>query len=84
MLEDVKIEESQGYPVEIKEDSAAAKGKASRRGLGKLKHIDIKELWVQEKIALEEIKISKVLGTENLADALTKCRSHFPAQDALA
>ena len=58
--------------MEIKEDSSAAMGTASRRGLGKLKHIDIKELWIQEKVNSEELKTTKVLGTVNLADALTK------------
>jgi hypothetical protein len=72
MMKDFKIYQAEGSPIEIKEDSAAAKGIASRRGLGKMKHIDIKELWVQEKVAKGEIKITKVPGTENLADALTK------------
>ena len=72
MMQDFKIEKSQGCPVEIKEDSSAAKGIASRGGLEKLKHVGIKELLVQEKFASEDIKITKVPGTENLADALTK------------
>ncbi len=77
MLQDFQINDSSQRHVEIKEDSSAAKGIASRRGLGKLKHNDIKELWIQEKVSLEELKITKVPGTVNLADAFTKyCDSH--------
>ena len=72
MLWDFQLNDAGQRHVEIKEDSSAAKGIASRRGLGKLKHIDIKELWIQEKVSLEELKITKVPGTVNLADALTK------------
>ena len=53
-------------------DATAAKGIAQRRGLGKVRHIQTKELWLQEKIANEEITIMKVKGENNPADALTK------------
>ena len=77
MLKDFKISGVSDHAVEIKEDSTAAKGIASRRGLDKLKHVDIKELWIQEKVAAGDLKITKVLGRVNLADALTKyCDQH--------
>jgi hypothetical protein len=77
MLQDFQVNGASQRHVEIKEDSSAAKGISSRRGLGKLKHIDIKELWIQEKVNSEELKITKVPGTVNLADALTKyCDVH--------
>ena len=77
MFQDFQINDANQRYVEIKEDSSAAKGIASRRGLGKLKHIDIKELWIQEKVNLGEVKITKVPGTVKLADALTKyCDVH--------
>ena len=43
-----------------------------RRGLGKVRHIDVTQLWVQEKIAQKVFRICKVNTTENLSDALTK------------
>ena len=77
MFKDFQINDVSQRYVEINEDSSAAKGIASRRGLGKLKHIDIKEFWTQEKVNSGELKITKVLGTVNLADALTKyCDVH--------
>ena len=45
-------------------DSTAAKGIASRSGVGKLKRLDIKELWLQEKVRAAQLRIRKV-GTES-------------------
>ena len=53
-------------------DSSAAKGIASRRGLGKVRHVEVNQLWVQEKVADGSIGLSKVGGDINLADSLTK------------
>jgi len=58
--------------ITVKTDASAAKGIASRRGLGKIKHIELSQLWVQEKMVRREIDIRKVGTHENLADALTK------------
>ena len=80
MLQDFQIHPASTRYIEIKEDSSAAKGIASRRGLGKLKHVDIKELWIQEQVSSEDLKITKVPGTENLADALTKYVDHHVLQ----
>ena len=77
MLQDFQINNAAQRHVEVKEDASAAKGIASRRGRGKLKHIDIKELWIEEKVSSGDLKITKVPGTTNLADALTKyCDVH--------
>ncbi len=36
--------------VNICTDASAAKGIASRRGLGKVRHIDVSQLWIQDKV----------------------------------
>ncbi len=72
MLKDFKINGVSDHAIEIKEDSTAAKGIASRRGLGNLKHVDIKELWIREKVAAGDLNTIEIMGTVNLADALTK------------
>ena len=56
----------------LKEDSSAAKGIAQRSGLGKTRHIEVNQLWVQEKVRNKELELCKVKGLDNLADALTK------------
>ena len=40
--------------------------------MGKVSHIEVNQLWVQEKVANGELKIIKIGTTENLADHLTK------------
>ena len=52
-------------------DSSAALAIAKRRGAGKLRHIHISSLWIQETINIRDLEMRKVLGTENPADAAT-------------
>ena len=61
-----------GVGVEIHTDATAAKGIASRRGLGRVRHIDVQFLWVQEKVANGDFSLHKVRGEFNPADLLTK------------
>ena len=65
-------------------DSTAAKGIASRSGVGKLKRLDIKELWLQEKVRAAQLRIRKV-GTEvNWADLGAKSLSGQRVGDLLS
>ena len=58
--------------VEVWTDSSTAKGVAARRGLGKLRHVELRFLWVQEMIRKGKICLHKVPGEVNVADHLTK------------
>jgi hypothetical protein len=60
------------YEVRIHSDATAAIGIARRRGLGKIRHLDCSDLWIQEKVRNKQVSLHKVLGTENPADAFTK------------
>ena len=51
--------------VRVHTDSSAAKAVASRRGLGKLRHIELKYLWVQELVQEPRIAIKKINGLDN-------------------
>ena len=53
-------------------DANAAIGIASRRGLGKIRHIETQELWLQEHVRSGNITLVKVPGSENPADLMTK------------
>ena len=55
--------------------SSAAIGIANRKGNGKMRHVRVGDLWIQELVEDEEIEPRKTLGTRNLADAFTK---HLP------
>ena len=58
--------------VRVKTDSSAAVGIAHRLGAGKDRHIEVNQLWVQEKVITGVIEIVKVDWKKTLADALTK------------
>ena len=53
-------------------DAKATIGMISRSGLGKLRHVDVGHLWIQEAVKSKRIGLQKVLGTENVADLMTK------------
>ena len=60
------------YKLRVHTDATAAIGIARRRGMGKIRHLDCADLWVQEKVRTGAIELLKVLRTENPADAFTK------------
>ena len=68
MLKDLGVE----VRVRVNTDASAARGTCLRKGLGKVRHIEVNQLWVQEAIANSRIQLSKVNTQENLADVLTK------------
>ena len=53
-------------------DASAARGMAARHGLGKVKHLELKHLWVQEAVRAKRIVVVKEHTTANLADLTTK------------
>ena len=56
----------------LKTDSEAAKSFVSRRGLGRMRHIEVRELWLQEEVRKGLVTVAKVSGKENPADLMTK------------
>ena len=60
------------YAVKVHTDASAAIGIARRRGLGKVRHLDVTDLWVQEKVRSKAVDLQKIPGDKNPADALTK------------
>ena len=65
--------------IEIKVDSSAAHAFFHRRGVGRMKHIDSKILWLQDLIAAGGVRLKKIPRTQNLADMLT----HTPSAKEL-
>ena len=53
-------------------DSSAALAIAKRKGAGKLRHIHVSALWIQDVQDRDGTEFKKVLGTENPADLMTK------------
>jgi len=64
--------------VVIRTDASAVRGMANRRGLGKVRHIEVNQLWAQDRVARGDLVIEKINGKENVADNVTK---HVNAED---
>jgi len=58
--------------VKIWIDAKAALGIIGRQGLGKVRHIEVQDLWLQEKVKSKAIVMEKVASKENIADLMTK------------
>ena len=76
---------NQDMAAEIFTDSNSAKGISQRRGCGKVKHLEARQLWIQEVVANKTIKIIKIPRAKNPSDAMThhwlavEGDVHFPA-----
>lgn len=57
-------------------DSSAAKSFVCRRGLGRMRHLEIRDLWLQKEVADGLLEVFKVKGDSNPADLMTKILSH--------
>ena len=60
------------YDPTVHTDASTATGIARRHGRGKVRHLDVTDLWVQEKMMSKAITLVKIPGDRTPADALTK------------
>lgn len=58
--------------VEVFTDSSAAKSFVSKRGLGKMRHLELRDLWLQREVGEGKVIVQKIAGSANPADAMTK------------
>ena len=65
-------------------DSTAAIAVCRRRGLGKIRHLAVADLWLQDKIKAGQLSLHKVLGADNPADAMTKFVERTTLEKSLA
>ena len=68
LMRDLGIE----LPIRVWTDSTATMGICGRQGLGKLRHVDTRSLWIQQKVRSLTIDLRKVLGEVNPSDLFTK------------
>jgi len=67
-LRDIGID----IPLVVESDSTSAKSFASRKGLGKQRHVQTRYLWIQDRVAAKSFEIRKVCTHWNVSDVLTK------------
>ena len=60
------------WTLSIQTDATAAIGICRRRGLGRIRHLATADLWVQDRLRTKDLGLSKVAGSENTSDILTK------------
>ena len=58
--------------VAVQVDANATIGIVHRRGLGKFRHVDVQDLWMQKAVAEDRLSIKKMPGTANAAGIGTK------------
>ena len=58
--------------IQLGTDSSAAKSFVSRKGLGKMRHLEIRDLRLQKEVADGKVIVFKTPGDENPADLMTK------------
>ena len=58
--------------IQLHIDALAAKGMIERKGLSKVRHLDVNVLWLQEQCARKLLPVAKVPGEDNPADLMTK------------
>ena len=69
--------------LKVKIDSSAAKAFVSKRGSGKMRHMEVKWLWLQEEVRKGRVEVGKVRGDENPADLMTKYLSTKEVEERL-
>ena len=68
------VMEEFGIPVKlvVKSDAVTAIGIVKRQGLGRVRHLAVGDLWVQQRSKRGEVKYEKLHGKANTSDMLTK------------
>ena len=75
-----------GWAVRIRlcVDSSAAKAMASRSGVGRVRHMKVRFLWLQDVVKRKRLELKKICGKKNPADVLTKPLSHSVVRELLS
>ena len=81
-LRELLAEWGKGVQLELQGDSTACRGMLNREGVGRQKHLQVRQLWLQGHVKNGDIKFIKIARDVNAADTQTKhwstdARSHF-------
>ena len=61
-----------GADLVVRTDSSSGLAVGSRRGLGRLRHVQTRFMWVQQRVQEGDLRLKKEPGDTNVSDALTK------------
>ena len=68
------------YDVHVYTDASAAMGMVARKGIGRARHIEVGELWIQDAVKAKLLIVNKVKGEDIPAAILTKHVEHTKTQ----
>ena len=71
-LQSVAADLGMKLDLSVHTDSTAAIGMCKRRGLGKIRHLAVADLWIQDRVKAKDFKLLKVAGVDNSGDLMTK------------
>ena len=71
-------------PIEVRTDSSACRGIVQREGCGKVKHLEARQLWVQEYVGNKTVVVTKIPREINCSDVLTHNWSYSDGHKHLA
>jgi hypothetical protein len=72
MLQNLMQEIGLQVHMELRTDSNSARQTVMKRGSGRMKHLDVKRLWLQQELREGRISIERVPTATNEADLFTK------------
>ena len=72
ILKDMGVLSLEYDKVEVLSDSSAARSFVHRRGAGRMKHLDLRDLWLQKEVGDGRVQVRAIGGKENPADIFTK------------
>ena len=68
----------------IKTDASVAKSISSRRGIGKIKHLETNVLWLQQKVFEGKVEVIKIPRAINHSDSMTSYRNSIEIRAVIA
>ena len=83
-IRNMLIEMGRQFPLQLYTDSSAARGIIQRECAGRVKHLDIKTLWMQERETAGDLAIRKRPRAGNFSDLLSHHYSDPEAERHLA
>eukprot|EP00972_Heterocapsa_arctica_P046577 6874774-Heterocapsa_arctica.AAC.1 len=72
IVKHVLDELGQATSLKVYSDSSAARAVVARRGVGRIKHLAVRDIWLQDQLRDGQIEVKHVGTQDNPADLFTK------------
>ena len=72
LVQSIMMELGMPVQLELLTDSSSAQAVTLRRGPGRMRHIEIRQLWLQEECRQHRLSVARVSTRENDADLFAK------------